>query len=238
MGSIIEAFPGAAFGYPDAQVQIVDVAPVDADTYARPLERLYRDAWEERFADQIGIVSAEDLATLFDPADAGKVQAREARLRAMDTNERIMAADIVWANEGQASLAGMAHIVRYRPRKTPWAPYPYVKNLNVAPLHHHEGIGALLLDRALAPYPDTRKVATYVHEENEPTIALVEALGFERRGVSRQDTLLGGDAVVTELHYEAPAVGGVRAKLAPVLARHGLRGIGTKFPYGQKRFDV
>lgn len=64
--------------------------------------------------------------------------------------------------------------------------------------HHGRGLGTaavrLLVERVFAE-TDLRKLVAYVHDENVPSLRLLERLGFQREGLLREHYLIEGAPV-------------------------------------------
>ncbi len=69
--------------------------------------------------------------------------------------------------------------------------------LMVAESHRRQGVGTMLLDRAVtwARATEIRKLELHVFPWNEPALALYEAFGFEREGYRRRHYERGGELV-------------------------------------------
>ena len=77
--------------------------------------------------------------------------------------------------------------------------------LMVAESHRRRGIGAALLEQAIAWAQDAgvRKLELHVFPWNEPALRLYERFGFEREGLRRRHYRRGGeyvDAILMALH--------------------------------------
>jgi RimJ/RimL family protein N-acetyltransferase len=69
--------------------------------------------------------------------------------------------------------------------------------LMVAESHRRQGVGTMLLDRAVtwARESNVRKLELHVFPWNEPALALYESFGFEREGFRRRHYERGGELV-------------------------------------------
>ena len=69
--------------------------------------------------------------------------------------------------------------------------------LMVAESHRRQGVGTMLLDRAVdwARESEVRKLELHVFPWNEPALGLYESFGFEREGFRRRHYERGGELV-------------------------------------------
>ncbi len=164
-----------------SELKIVDHSSPDMDL-ARIAQDIGHSAWFYRLSER----SEDEISRFFNPGDEGS-----ARLLYDRMNSKIgKFAEAVcmyhgdtigycWAREDVDSDTKATQLTKTLLRKVVRKePYVWVAQINVLPAYWNKGVGSLLLKSTLENFKDTRKVSTYVFDENTPTLEWFRKLGF------------------------------------------------------------
>lgn len=160
---------------------IVDYSSPDMDL-ARIAQDIGHTSWVYRLADR----SEDEISRVFDPGNEDSARLLYDRMSSkigkfasavcMFDNDPI---GYCWANEDVGNIPKPIQMTKTMLGKiTGKEPYVWIAQINVLPAYWNKGIGSLLLKSTLEKFKDTRKVSTYVFDENMPTLEWFGKLGF------------------------------------------------------------
>lgn len=194
----------------------------DAEAYAKPFQEILSDSWTKRFTEEVfpPMTTPSQLKQRFNPNSISRVLDQKTKIQLAGRESATYYAAQLQAESGLTAVIGLGKVISYKPESKLKAvagfkryPYPYFHDVDVRPDYQGQGVGSALMLTMLKEFKGDKPASLYAYEGNEPSITWFEELGFAAKGVQQKKDLLGEGTVVNEIHFEAPAVSGVRSAI-------------------------
>lgn len=155
-----------------------DLTIVDYSSPDMGLARIAQDIGHTSWVYRLGDRSEDEISRVFDPGNEDSARQLYSR---MDSKIGKFAGIVCmfegdpigycWAAEDVGNRSKMVQKAKtLAGRLTGKEPYVWIAQINVLPEYWNRGIGSLLLRSTVEKFEDTRKLSTYVFDENTPTL--------------------------------------------------------------------